>query len=321
MFRLWGYKPKPDGKSDGYFCGYCVRIFNARYSTKQNPLMPGKCYTLSTVVLLVGANQLEHARFHGFLKVMIEHMIKHGGRDKVGQLPWESFDHSVLKMIEGFELKWQESDDVWDYPDYFLEHGDPKTNGKNHTETFNPAGKRVVLVPQKLGRVSRAFVRKTELERIVDSGTMQLSDNHMNERLQDLTQTISGVRGTGEKADPLKDLFARFELGLTGAASSSGGSSLVQPSGVGAPEVVESTGAFNFAFGFAPCAAAAVPVMAGAAAAVAAAAVETPAAGGRNKGRGRGKAATKVPDTARSMNVSVVFELVFRWAPLELSSV
>jgi hypothetical protein len=289
MFRLWGYKNKPDGKSDGYFCGFCVRVFNARYAMKQNPLTPGKCYTLSATVVLLGSSQQEHQRFHGFLKFMIEHMVKAGGRDKVGQLPWDQIDSLVLKMSESFEVTWSEKDDVWDLADYILAMGDPNTNGKGHTSTVNPNGKEVVLVPNKVGSLSRAFKRKTGLGRVVDSGKMHLSENHMNEKFQDMSRTIEGVRGSGQKMDQFSDMFAKFESKLGGAggakaitpgASSSSG----EPGGPGVDDS-ESAGGLKFAFGFAPS------IVSPAASPAAQPEVQAAIASGstgRTKGRGRG---------------------------------
>jgi hypothetical protein len=40
-----------------------------------------------------------------------------GGREKVGKLPWESFDRAVLEVSEGYEYKWEDKDDTWDYQD------------------------------------------------------------------------------------------------------------------------------------------------------------------------------------------------------------
>jgi len=34
-YRKWGYPPK-QGKTQGQFCYYCLRVFNARYSVKMN---------------------------------------------------------------------------------------------------------------------------------------------------------------------------------------------------------------------------------------------------------------------------------------------
>ena len=41
MVRFWGYKPLPDGRTQGNHCGYCCRAFTGRYACrKQNPKDP-----------------------------------------------------------------------------------------------------------------------------------------------------------------------------------------------------------------------------------------------------------------------------------------
>jgi hypothetical protein len=64
--------------------------------------------------LAVGLGGVAHLRAK--LQSYGSRLVK-GGRENVAKLPWESFDKAVLVVSEGFDWKWEEKDDVWDYQD------------------------------------------------------------------------------------------------------------------------------------------------------------------------------------------------------------
>jgi hypothetical protein len=51
--RWWGYPPDKDGKTHGYFCGYCLRVFIARYKK-------AKGWTVTHLVEVCGTDLQEY---------------------------------------------------------------------------------------------------------------------------------------------------------------------------------------------------------------------------------------------------------------------
>jgi hypothetical protein len=52
-------------------------------------LNPGKAHTFTSMVALIGRDKTENSKFMGYLKALVDHFVKAGGRDKVGKLPWD----------------------------------------------------------------------------------------------------------------------------------------------------------------------------------------------------------------------------------------
>jgi hypothetical protein len=76
-YCFWGYKPKPDGKTDGEICGYCKKAFTARYSTKIN-VDTGVIFTVTSLIVFLGSHDGELAKILKYGEKMIEFYIEKG---------------------------------------------------------------------------------------------------------------------------------------------------------------------------------------------------------------------------------------------------
>jgi hypothetical protein len=76
-YRFWAYKPKPDGRTDGAICGYCFKVFCARWQTKINP-SDGKAYTMTSLLVHLGGHEDDLAKVLKYSTKVIEYYIEKG---------------------------------------------------------------------------------------------------------------------------------------------------------------------------------------------------------------------------------------------------
>ena len=97
----------------------------------------------------------------GFREGLIKFFIEKGGR--AAYVKWPDIEKRNITVHNQQKVELAEpDDDLWDYDLYCSKFGDPKSNGKGHTETW-AFGKHEVVVPSApIRKIKRPTVRVRE---------------------------------------------------------------------------------------------------------------------------------------------------------------
>lgn len=147
--RIWGHNAKDSQgvrRNTGTICYLCLRVFQARWHPK---------YNVKQMPAVLGQDQAEYNRFHGFVKVLTKSIQE---RNTIYfQLDWNQ-QETLLHISEDNTI-WEDPVDLFiPMADYVAKHGHPSTNGTGHQIGRNrrgqdPAGTKT---PRPL-RVSAGF--------------------------------------------------------------------------------------------------------------------------------------------------------------------
>ena len=195
--RWWGVAPQ-DNKTVGTFCGYCMKVWVARYRKT-------KGWSLGVLAEKCGVDQNLQSQFLNFLKMLIQHIVKVKARD--GRAPWQEFDKELVET-EGCEMRLEAPTDRWmELADYRDKFGDPLSNGKNHS-VLSLKGKDGVLIPgERVWKIKKADVRSVAQRQLIhttNAAETQFGDNDIQERLADMREAMFGeIASSGVTIDNL----------------------------------------------------------------------------------------------------------------------
>ena len=148
--RAWGYPIPPSGKTEGFICWYCTRVWSGKYRLRG--------YTMTSLVAFLGGDEKEFKAFIQYVRCVEDWVCQQGTRRR--PVPWDDFGKKVLHYQEESVCRFRKPDDeYWTLEYYRHEKGDPTTNGLNHKQVKRD-GMDFVIIPgsfseTRLSRVGR----------------------------------------------------------------------------------------------------------------------------------------------------------------------
>jgi hypothetical protein len=221
----WGHPQDKNGKTMGSYCGYCVKIFNARIKHRKLTMVAWEAE--------LGANEEGLKKHIALVDVCIQKLVENGGKRSF-RLNWEGVEKELLQLLHQRRMTvkrpgytfWKDSE----YP-----FGDLETNGKKQEGHFrgNFEGAIGIYAPDQAGvKICFEDDHIAQIAKNVDDGSFNLSADQMETKAAE----ISAGFFNGDAANPLAG------LGFDGR---SGSSSLIPalPAASSAPTSTASGGA------------------------------------------------------------------------------
>lgn len=135
--RAWGYPIPPSGKTEGWFCWYCTRVWGGKYRLRG--------YTMTSLVAFLGGDEKEFKAFIQYVRCVEGWVCQQGTRRS--DMPWDAFGKKVLHYQEESVCRFRKPDDEYWTLDYYRhQKGDPTTNGLNHKQVHRD-GMDFVIIP------------------------------------------------------------------------------------------------------------------------------------------------------------------------------
>jgi hypothetical protein len=190
-----GYPPKLKKgiwRNDGKTCFYCLAVYKARYYPRRK---------LTEMESMLGSAEDEFKKFHGFRNWLLA-KIKESGNIKM-RISWPS--DSQVFLIQEDAVTWESPDDI------YIPLEDYKGDLSKVKQGLDYHGRQCAIVPESNNmRRKKTHTEKAQFRRLVDDGSMQIGEGHMEAKFAD----VSGI--VMDRAGPILRivcvLFARQHL-------------------------------------------------------------------------------------------------------------